>query len=217
MAPTLRSRLLAARLRDVDSAAAAAAARAFAWSTATWRVATPSSYEPISASSAASASRRAASSATVAAVFAAQPRQQEQPLFDLRQPRWIRPHAARVAPQVAGDVVDGGRRLRQPLGQRRQRRIQRHQRLEVAQHGRDPLADRAVAGVQRLLAARRRREEAVGGAQALALGGQRRVFTRHRLCRVQLAELKAEHVLAFGPGARVGRERRQRRRRLDRR
>ena len=139
-------------------------------------------------------------------MLAAEPRQQEQALLDLRQPRGIRAHAARVAPQVPGDVLDGGRRFRQPLGQRRQRRIQRHQRLEVAQHGRDPLADRAVAGVQRLLAARRRREEALGAAQPLALGGQRR-----RLRPPPAAPPPARRAeSAAGPRARPGRARRQR-------
>jgi len=62
-------------------------------------------------------------------VLPAQARKQEQALFDLRQPRRIGPDAARVPAEVAGDVIDRGRGVGQPLDLRCQRRVQRRQRF----------------------------------------------------------------------------------------
>ena len=78
------------------------------------------------------------------------------------------------------------------------------------------LGDRALARIDRILAAPRRRQQLLGGAQPIALELEPLVLAGLELRLVQLLELKAQELLALGARALVERRRSERaRRRLD--
>ena len=183
-------------------------ARASARSAAALRAASASSNEPSSPSSRASASRRATRSATVPPCLRQRRCEQEQPLLDLGEARRIGADAARVAAEIARDVLDDGLRARAAA------------RAAAPAPGRGPPAARARARRPRCRSAtapspaysvssppRRRGEELLGALEPLALGAQLVVLARGGARRLELAQLEAQQVLALGARARVGRER----------
>src|SRR5260221_613889 len=97
-------------------------------------------------------------------------------------------------------------RALEPLPQRRERGIELGERRELARHGGEALRDRAVPGVERVLAARGGREEPLGAPQPFAQRAQLVVLAGHGLGGVELAQLETQQVLALGAAARVGRE-----------
>ncbi len=150
-------------------------------------------------------------------MLAAEAAQQKQPLLDLGEPRRIRPHVRGVPAEIARDVLDRGLGAREPLERRRQLWIERRQRRQLARHRADQTHDRPLLRVQDLFTARGGAEELLRALEPLALDPQLLVLARLQRRRLQLAELELEQVLALGTRARVGIERRQRRRGLGQR
>ena len=144
-------------------------------------------------------------------VLATEPLEQEEPLLDLLQPGRVRPDPPRVAAKIPGDIFDRRLRVGEPLDQRRQPRIERRQRRQLARHAGQALGDSAVARIQRLLSAPGRRQEFLGPLEALPFGGERAVLAGRRPRCLQLRQLKTEQILALAARPGVGRKRRQRR------
>ncbi len=147
-------------------------------------------------------------------MLAAESLQQKEPLLHLLEPGRVRADSPCVAAEIARDILDRGLRVGEPLDQRPERGIERRQRRQLARHAGQALGDGAVARIQRLLSSRGCRQEFFGPLEAFPFGGECAVLAGRRPRRLQLRQLEAQQILALAARPRVGRERRQRRRRL---